>query len=377
MMAEREYDVVVALNYYSPYVSGVTEAARVIAEGLAAAGLRVAVVAGRHEAGLPSRENLNGVEVIRTAVVARFGKGIISPGFVPAVVKLARRARLLLMNAPMLEAGPIAAAVRHTPIITIYQCDVTLPPGLLNRIQETVLDASHRLAVRRSHSMVVSSEDYAQRSRLWPSFRRRPMLVIPPPSVLRPAGKPSYRSSDGVHVGFLGRIVEEKGLEYLVEGFRGLDDPNARLLIGGDYKNVAGGSVIDKVRAAIGGDPRITMLGFLPNESIADFYSSIDIFALPSVNALEAFGLVQVEAMMAGVPSLASDLPGVRMPVRNTGFGVIVPPKDPAAITAAIIRLRDKELDREAGAAATRVRYQASTVIDRYREVFAQLPAPR
>jgi hypothetical protein len=65
------------------------------------------------------------------------------------------------------------------------------------------------------------------------------------------------------------------------------------------------------------------------------------------------------------------------MPVRNTSFGVIVPPKDPAAITAAIIRLRDNELDREAGAAATRVRYQASTVIDRYREVFAQLPAPR
>jgi glycosyltransferase involved in cell wall biosynthesis len=377
MKAERNYDVVVALNYYSPYVSGVTEAARVIAEGLAAGGLRVAVVAGRHEAGLPSRENLNGVEVIRTAVIARFGKGIISPGFVPTIVKLARRARLLLLNAPMLEAGPIAAAVRRTPIITIYQCDVTLPPGLLNRVQETVLDASHRLAVRRSQSVVVSSEDYAQSSRLWPSFRRRPMLVIPPPAVLRPAGKPSYRSSEGIHVGFLGRIVEEKGLEYLVEGFRALDDPHARLLIGGDYKNIAGGSVIDKVRSAIGGDPRITMLGFLPNESIADFYSSIDIFALPSVNALEAFGLVQVEAMMAGVPSLASDLPGVRMPVRNTGFGVIVLPKDPAAITAAIIELRDNTLDREAGAAATRDRYLASTVIDRYRELFAHLPAPR
>ena len=73
MAAEPDYDLVVALNYYAPYVSGVTEAARVIAEGLAAAGLKVAVVAGRHDSGLPRRERLAGVQVVRTGVVARFG----------------------------------------------------------------------------------------------------------------------------------------------------------------------------------------------------------------------------------------------------------------------------------------------------------------
>src|SRR5664279_3051362 len=145
MAGEVEYDVVVALNYYTPYVSGVTEAARVIAEGLAEDGLRVVVIAGRHERGLAARERINNVDVVRTPVVARIGKGIISPIFVPTVVRLARRSRVLIKNAPMLESGLIATATRKTPMVTLYHCDVTLPPGFVNRVQEKGLDISHRV----------------------------------------------------------------------------------------------------------------------------------------------------------------------------------------------------------------------------------------
>jgi hypothetical protein len=91
-MKQEPYDLVVALNYYAPYVSGVTEAARVTAEGLAARGWKVLVVAGHHEPSTPRRERINGVDVIRTRVALSIGKGIISPGFVPTVVKWGRRA---------------------------------------------------------------------------------------------------------------------------------------------------------------------------------------------------------------------------------------------------------------------------------------------
>jgi len=137
-------------------------------------------------------------------------------------------------------------------------------------------------------------------------------------------------------VGFLGRLVEEKGIEYLVEAFRSLPRPNARLLIAGNYENVAGGSVVDNVRRAVGGDPRIRLLGFLPEDKLADFYASMDVFALPSINSLEAFGIVQIEAMLAGVPVVVTDLAGLRMPVRNTGFGCIVPPRDSEALAGAL-----------------------------------------
>src|SRR4051812_17532286 len=120
--------MVVALNYYTPYVSGVTEAARVTAEGLAARGWRVLVVGGRHDRSAPRKERINGVDVIRTTVAVSIGKGIVSPGFVPTVLKWGRRARLVHLHAPMLEAGLIAAGLpRRVPLAVTYQCDVTLP----------------------------------------------------------------------------------------------------------------------------------------------------------------------------------------------------------------------------------------------------------
>ncbi len=368
----ERYDVVVALNYYAPYVSGVTEAARVVAEGLAARGWRVLVVAGHHDPSVPARERLNGVEVVRTKVRARVGKGIISPSFIPTVARAAREARAVHLHLPMLEAGPLLLACRRTPALVTYQCDVSLPPGAVNRAQVMALDRSHRLALKRAVAVAVSSADYAESSRLWPDMAGR-TIVIPPPCQQRDGGAPSFRRGPGLHVGFLGRIVEEKGLQYLVDGFRALSDPGARLVIGGEFDKVAGGSVIESVRRHIGEDPRIDLLGFLPDTALADFFASLDVFVLPSVNSLEAFGIVQAEAMMAGVPVIASDRPGVRTLVRATGFGTIVRPQDPGAITAALEALPNADLDRRRGAADARRLYGADTVIDQYQEALERV----
>jgi glycosyltransferase involved in cell wall biosynthesis len=64
---------------------------------------------------------------------------------------------------------------------------------------------------------------------------------------------------------------------------------------------------------------------------------------LPSLNSTESFGLVQVEGMLCGAPSIASALPGVRQPVTLTGMGEIVPIGDSVALAEAVIRvLNDK-----------------------------------
>jgi glycosyltransferase involved in cell wall biosynthesis len=141
-------------------------------------------------------------------------------------------------------------------------------------------------------------------------------------------GRAVFRDSEGPHFGFLGRIVEEKGVEYLVSAFLRLEDPDARLLIAGDGSGVAGRNTLDLVRQTVGSDHRVKILGFLSDSDVDNFYSSIDVFCLPSVNSFEAFGIVQVNALMAGLPVIASDLPGVRIPARRTGHGVIVSPRD-------------------------------------------------
>ncbi len=369
----KRYDVVMALNYYAPYVSGLTEAARVVAESMAAEGKKVLVVTCRHDSTLPTRETVNGVQVLRTPVVARIGKGLISPMFVPAAVRFGRMAHVVNLHLPMIESGPIAAGLRGIPLVLTYQCDISLPPGLFNRVQTTVMDLSNAIAMRLSSAIAPSSDDYARESRLASLIVPPKEVPISPPTRLRDSGMPSFRRTDGMHVGFLGRLVEEKGLEYLVEGFRRFDDPEARLLIGGDYLKVAGGSVVEKVRAAMGDDRRIELLGFLADDQLDDFYASLDVFALPSVNSFEAFGIVQVEAMKVGVAALASDLPGVRTPVQNTGFGVVVARESADAIANGLRELAASPADRIMGAASANALYSDMITVREYTELFERV----
>jgi len=247
-----------------------------------------------------------------------------------------------------------------------------LPPGLANAAQRVAVDASSRLAMTRARAVGVTSDDYAEHSRLWTAMRGK-HREIPAPCLDRSGGTPRFRQGPGFTVGFLGRIVEEKGVHHLVEGFQALGDEGARLLIAGDFAAVAGGSVIDQVRAAIGGDDRITVLGFVPDDALADLYASIDVFALPSVNAFEAFGIVQVEAMMTGVPALASDMPGVRQPVLRTGYGAIATPKDAASIAAGLRALRDQPPPRADVAAAARAIYGVERTVDAYAALFEEV----
>ena len=374
---DERNDLVVVLTYYTPYVSGLTNVARDLAEGLAARGWRVCVVASKHDPGLPTQEIVNGVRVVRAPVLARVGKGTIGLNLTRLALREMRRSAVANLHLPLVEAG-LLARLSPVPVVTTYHCDVSLPTSdgpvlrrAVNALQHRAIDLSSRVALRRSTTAVVSSEDYARHSRMWSAIEGA-MVAVPPPCPPRGPGRAAFRRGPGFHVGFLGRIVEEKGVEHLVDAFLALDDPHARLLIGGDFRDVAGGSVVRRVRRHIGGDARIEMLGFLAEEQLDDFYASLDAFALPSINAFEAFGIVQVVAMMAGVPAVVSDLPGVRTVVGNTGFGAVVSPGDVTGLTAALARLRDDPPEPVAGRTSAAALYSVDAVLDAYDAVFAQ-----
>ncbi|MDX3524576.1 glycosyltransferase family 4 protein [Streptomyces scabiei] len=368
------YDVCIAVNYYAPYVSGLTETARVVAEGLAARGWQVAVVATCHDPALPSRERLGGVDVYRCPVVATIGRGLVSPSFAGTVRRLSRRSRVLHLHLPMLEAGLITGPRLKVPVVSTYHIDLWLPPGLVARAATAAVGVSSAITLRRSAAVVVNSDDQAEHSRMWPSLRDARRFPIAAPCLDRRGGAPRYRQTSGPHIGFLGRIVPDKGLPYLLAAFREITDPDARLLIGGDYLTVAGGSVIDEIRQAARRDPRIDILGLLRGQEIADFYASIDVFALPSV--AESFGIAQAEAMMCGVPSVTTDLPGGRYPVTATGLGAVVPPRDPVALRDALLETLGWDASvRRRGAERARDLFGLESCLDRYAAVLKEVQA--
>lgn len=338
----NKFDVVIGANYYFPHVSGLSEVARLLAERLAADGLRVRVVCCRHQRDLPTFEVIGGVEVERVPVLAMIRNGPFSPLFPFRLASRARQARVVNMHLPMLESGLVSLLARGTTSVVTYQCDFVGPRSFIGRIIERTMDFSNRIAIVRATRVVVSSRDYAVQSRLAKYLVNA--TPIAPPFVNRARGVPTFRRSDGFHYGFLGRMTVEKGLVYLIRAFQQCAQPNDQLLIGGENSKKLGESVINEVQALIAGDPRISVLGFIEEERMSDFYASLDAFVFPSINSLEAFGIVQMEALSAGVPVVASNIPGVRTIVLETGCGLLAEMGDVSDLARAMNEIRHFEM---------------------------------
>jgi glycosyltransferase involved in cell wall biosynthesis len=85
--------------------------------------------------------------------------------------------------------------------------------------------------------------------------------------------------------------------------------------------------------------PHWTFTDSLHGQELASLFANCDVTVLPSLNSTESFGLVQVESMLCGTPSVCSNLPGVRVPVQTTGMGVVAPIGDANGLAEAITRV--------------------------------------
>lgn len=334
--------VLCILNYYYPYVSGVSEYARVMCEKMAREGYDVTVVTSNH-AKLAKNETINGVKVVRAAVICRISKGTISPEFIYLARKYAKSADVVWLHLPMIESGLLSCLIDKKKIVCMYHCDVNLPGGFLNKFIVKVMDMSNRICLKRCRKVLVTSIDYGKHSRGCKGYEDKLVEAGAPIKEYEAAGR--IRTEDQKIIGFCGRIVQEKGIDVLLDAFQQIrgSRTDVMLKIGGDYQNVAGGSIYPALKEKIARQKieNVQFLGKIPDEKMGEFYSGLDVFVLPSINSLEAFGMVQIEAMMCGTPVVATDLYGVRTIAPRTGMGVVVRKKDPKALAAGILEVLD------------------------------------
>ncbi len=134
--------------------------------------------------------------------------------------------------------------------------------------------------------------------------------------------------TEGPTILFVGRHEPRKGLGVLLVALGDLP-AEVRLWVAGD------GHQTDQLRAATAGDERIEWLGRLDHEELTRRIRGADVFCAPSLHG-ESFGVVLLEAMAAGTPVVASDLPGYRNVARPGVEGLLVPPGDAAALGSAL-----------------------------------------
>jgi len=156
-----------------------------------------------------------------------------------------------------------------------------------------------------------------------------------------PATMARPQSTPGPTVGVLTRLDARKGLPYLLQAMALIrtDFPNARLLIGGD-----GGdrSALEQEARSLGLTGRVEFMGAVSDS--AHFYRRLDLFVLPSLD--EAFGLVLLEAMAAGLPVVGTRVGGVPEILEDGSQGLLVAPADSQALAGAIRELCSDPLRR-------------------------------
>jgi glycosyltransferase involved in cell wall biosynthesis len=345
--------ILLVLTYYQPHVSGLTIYVQRLAGALAKGGHQVTVLTSRYDPSLPVQETLDGVHVVRAPVLLRISKGVIMPTFLLAAWGLIRRHDVVSVHLPQFEASMLALLGRlaRRPVVLTYHCDLQLPKGWFNRIVDQVVFVSNYLAGHLAQAVVAYTEDYATHSRFLSRFLHKLKVISPPVIMAAPAPSAiaDFRRQHQLEgrpvVGMAAtRLAAEKGVEVLVEAMPRLLEacPRLKVLFAGQYRNVVGEE--DIYRRLMPVIERLSpehweFLGVLRQDQMPAFFAVCDVLAVPSLNSTESFGLVQVEAMLCGTPSVASNLPGVRQPPRMTGMGEVVPIGDSAALAEAILKI--------------------------------------
>lgn len=360
---------------FPPYRGGIGTLAELDAHQLAALGYDVHVFTPRI-AGAGERSARSYV-VHELPVAARYGNAALVPG----VVRTLRQYPLVLLNYPFFGAAEILELAKRfgaaTKMALIYHMDV-VGRGWLKRFfgwhtrhwLPRILAAADRV--------LVTSYDYARGSDIAPFLGRetaRFRELAPSANTTRfaPGAKlPALLARYGLHgeervvlfVGGLDKAHYFKGIPILLKALATRDLAEARCLIVGD------GNLrpeYERLAKELGLGRRVIFTGAVSDAELPDHFRLADVFAFPSIDKSEAFGIAALEALASGVPVVASDLAGVRTIVRHGETGYCVPPQSVSAFALRLADLLGDDSARQRFGTAAR-----QMVLDEYSDAVRQ-----
>lgn len=380
--------ILTVLTYYRPHTSGLTIYAERLARAFAKRGHQVTVMTTQYDPSLPLEETMDGVRILRVPVLARVSKGVLAPTFGLVATKLVWQNDVVQLHLPQFDAPGVAlrAHLFGKPAVLTYHCDVLLPQGMFNRVVNTVLDFQNHMAGLLADHIVTYTRDYADHSPYLSKYASKLTPILPP--VQMPDAKPEAVSafSERFHtkerkpvIGMVTRFASEKGVEVLLDALPMILEkyPNAQVLYAGQHENVMGeqayfNRLIPRIREyELKG--QWTFLGNLDPVQLSAVYPNLDVITVPSLNSTEAFGLVQIEAMMNGVPSVPSALPGVRQPVKMHAMGAVSEIGNAASLAAAILEVLDNKDKYRGDVDAIKTAYDPDSIAQEYERLFERL----
>ena len=369
---------------YPPILGGIENHVQLLAQGQAAAGHDVTVLVTNPAGPRTTVATENGVAVIRAGRLATVASTPLSMALPWRLLR--QRPDVVHLHYPY-PVGEVCQWLLRRGRVTVlsYHADIVRQASIL-RLYKPLL----RRVLRWVDAIVIGSPpmrggaflgEHQAKLRLIPygisldRFRAEPseadlarlraqLAAAFPSAATTSAAEPASedaapsldapRSSAPPLLLFVGRLRYYKGLDWLI---RALPQIDARLAVVGIGPMAAEWKAL---AAQEGVADRIAWLGETPDADLPALYHLADLFVLPASHSSEAFGLVQVEAMAAGVPCVCTELGTGTSYVNQDGVtGRVVPPRDPAALAAAINDLLADPTRRAEMSTAARARVAA------------------
>lgn len=175
--------------------------------------------------------------------------------------------------------------------------------------------------------------------------------------------KSDHERGDPLEVLCVSRLVERKGIQYLVEAVADLD---VELTLVGEGQQE---DELEELTNDLGLEDRVSFEGYVPHEQLSDYYRAADVFVLPSFN--EGMSNSLLEAIAAGLPVIVTETGGTAELVSDNGF--VVPKADADAIEDCLRRYLDEESLRKNHGRASRRRAEEMSwrsVSERYADIY-------
>jgi glycosyltransferase involved in cell wall biosynthesis len=253
------------------------------------------------------------------------------------------------------------AGKTKTPVVATFHCDVTITgqffgipiPKLITHGFESIMDAYARLFLPKVEEIISTSVSYGSTS---PVIHNMKYNAIPIgvyhdklDASLKKQGIDPLKDKKK-QILFLGRLAANKGVNFLVAAMPKIlaKHPDAKLVICGEGEEKP--SIVSQIKS-LGLENSITFYGTVDLDNLTKLYATSSVFVLPSINRLEAFGIVQLEAMAMYTPVVAADIPGVNSVMDIGKSGLLVPKQNPDAIAEAVNKIiGNPELIKSMGA---------------------------
>jgi len=308
----------------------------------------------RTDAGLPEL----GVEPIllgRRGVAGAFDRLVFKQfGHIPPAPDLATL-RPRLIHAHFGRGGalalPIARALKLPLVVTFHGGDATKDEHYRRRLVPTIFQR-RCAALQREAALIICVAEHIREALLARDFPAAKLKVIRYGIEAETDSEP-HRSQKPPYLLFVGRFVEKKGVEHLLDAMRALEDQGAGL----DLVLIGDGPMARELHHRAAGLTRTRFLGWLPNQDVRRAMRGALAVCVPSVAARsgdsEGLPNVVLEAMACAVPVIGSDVGGIGEAVEHDRTGFLVAPGDARAIVAAACRLAaDPALRCQMGRAA-------------------------